>query len=452
MFSKWKKGLVTTLFALTTFSTMASAEELPADQQKWQKWVSENAVKLQEPTASSNDDLSFLKQTLQDKRIVLLGESTHGSTEMNQLKVRMIKYLHEEMGYDVIAFESGFAEANTVYQNLDDLTAEQAMKKAIHGTWFTEDVEELFQYIKEQKEKGTPLILTGFDINIPWNASTATFATFANEWISKLNPEIGKLLVEAEEEIVKYRSVSSYEEFQAMQSPLLRKYEKVTEFIQQHTNELQQVAPKTSYDVNFLEKSIKIRIDTLKTHIPNEVKDKLYIPPQPVFSDFSYYSRDKQMGQNLAWLSELQYKNKKIIVWGHNYHIRKQNSKMLKADPYPIPFPNMMDVMPKYLKNQMYSMGLYAYSGSSLGSNNDGPFPVNEKHAANSIEEILKSAQHPQVFVNIKGETNRPETSWMYMPIIGLHWGQKDKAEIMIPNQQYDGILWLEHITPSQIK
>lgn len=72
-----------------------------------------------------------------------------------------------EMGYDVLAFESGFAEANAVYQNIDDLTAEQAMKKAIYGVWHTEDVEELFQYIKEQKEKGTPLILTGFDINIP---------------------------------------------------------------------------------------------------------------------------------------------------------------------------------------------------------------------------------------------------------------------------------------------
>ncbi|WP_255291886.1 hypothetical protein [Bacillus pseudomycoides] len=159
---------------------------------------------------------------------------------------------------------------------------------------------------------------------------------------------------------MKYSSVSTYEEFQTMQSSLLRKYEKVKEFIQQHSNDLKQVAPKASYDVNLLEKLIKVRIDTLKTYIPNQVKEELSIPPQPVFSDFSYYSHDKQMG--------------------HNYHIRKQNAKMLKADPYPIPFPNMMDVM----------------------------------------------------------------------PIIGLHWGQK--KEIMIPNQQYDGILWLEHITPSQIK
>ncbi|MEY8348189.1 erythromycin esterase family protein [Bacillus cereus] len=457
MFSKWKKGLVTTLFALTTFSTVASAEELPADQQKWQKWVSEHAVKLQEPTtASSNEDLSFLKKTLQDKRIVLLGESTHGSTEMNQSKVRMIKYLHEEMGYDVIAFESGFAEANAVYQNIDDLTAEQAMKKSISNVWSTEDVEELFQYIKEQKEKGTPLILTGFDIQIPWNASTATFATTANEWISKLNPEIGKLLVEAEEEIVKYRSVSSYEEFQMMQSSLLFKYEKVKEFIQQHPNDLKQVAPKASYDVKLLEKSVSIRIDTLKTHIPNEVKPRFGIPfDYANYNNYSLYSRDQKMAQNLAWLSEMQFKGKKTIVWGHNYHIRNQNSKMIQdwTETYKYGFvgPNMIDYLPKRIKDQMYTIGLFAYSGSSLDSiDNKTIIYVKEKHEANSIEQVLKAAHHPQVFVNLKGEENRPETSWMYTPIIGQYWGATD--EIMIPNQQYDGILWLEHISPSRIK
>ncbi|MCY8918822.1 erythromycin esterase family protein [Bacillus atrophaeus] len=38
------------------------------------------------------------------------------------------------------------------------------MKDSIFDVWHTEDVLELFQYIKEQKEKGDPLILTGFDI------------------------------------------------------------------------------------------------------------------------------------------------------------------------------------------------------------------------------------------------------------------------------------------------
>ena len=110
----------------------------------------------------------------------------------------------------------------------------------------------------------------------------------------------------------------------------------------------------------------------------------------------------------------------------------------------------MIDVLPKYLKDQMYSVGLYAYSGSSLDDQNEKVEYVIDKHQANSIEEILKSAQHPQVFVNLKDEKNRPETSWMYSQIIGQYWGKW--PEYMIPNQHYDGILWLEHISPSQIK
>jgi erythromycin esterase len=452
--SKWKVGITASILALTTFTTAVSAEEKLVDQPKWQEWVREHAKKLKEPTAYTYEDLSFLKETVQDKRIVLLGESTHGSTEMNQSKIRIIKYLHEEMDYDVIAFESGFTEANTGYQDLDNLTAEQAMKKSISDVWSTEDVEELFQYIKEQKEKGTPLILTGFDIQIPYKIEKFPFATFASEWIEKLNPEVANLLTEAEGDIFKYRSVSSYKEFQAIQTPLIGKYERIKEFIQQHKNELRQVAPKSLYDVNLLEKTISTRIDSLKTYMSNQMKEQYSIPfDYTIYNNYSLYSRDQKMAQNLAWLSEIQYTGKKIMVWGHNYHIRKQNSKMIKdfTNEFGFVGPNMIDYLPNRIKDQMYTIGLFAYSGSSLDSNDNKTIQyVKEKHESNSIEEILKAAQHPQVFVNLKGEKNRPETSWMYTPIIAQHWGFQD--EIMIPNQQYDGILWLEHITPSRIK
>ncbi|HEV7993374.1 MAG TPA: hypothetical protein VGP25_16230 [Gemmatimonadaceae bacterium] len=51
-------------------------------------------------------DLRFLATTLQGKRLVQLGESGHGVSEFSLAKVRLIKFLHEELGYDVIAFES----------------------------------------------------------------------------------------------------------------------------------------------------------------------------------------------------------------------------------------------------------------------------------------------------------------------------------------------------------
>ena len=39
-----------------------------------------------------------------------LGESGHGVAEFNHAKVRLIKFLHQQMGFDVIAFESGLFE------------------------------------------------------------------------------------------------------------------------------------------------------------------------------------------------------------------------------------------------------------------------------------------------------------------------------------------------------
>lgn len=65
----------------------------------------------------------------------------------------MIKYLHEELGYDVLAFESGFPDTNASYLNMDQLTPKSTMKNSIYAVWHTEDVVELFDYMKEQKRK-----------------------------------------------------------------------------------------------------------------------------------------------------------------------------------------------------------------------------------------------------------------------------------------------------------
>ncbi|WP_353056736.1 erythromycin esterase family protein [Paenibacillus polysaccharolyticus] len=41
------------------------------------------------------------------------------------------------------------------------------------------------------------------------------------------------------------------------------------------------------------------------------------------------YKRDRVMADNLTWLAKTVYPNEKMIVWGHNYHIRKHNSTMI---------------------------------------------------------------------------------------------------------------------------
>ncbi|PGR97048.1 erythromycin esterase [Bacillus thuringiensis] len=362
------------------------------------------------------------------------------------------------MGYDVIAFETGLGEAAAVQQNFDNLTATEAMKQSLYPVWKTKELEQLFTYMKEQKEKGKPLTLAGFDMNLFYKSS---FRSYAKEWLQKVSPELASEFDSAVSELIELntyydkKKTYPYDQFKMEIQPVINKLEKVRTFIQNHKSELTQVAPHATYDVNFLEKSVNIRIDAIKTHLDADMKVRGGIS-SPNLTDYSFYIRDQKMAQNLAWLTEMQYKNKKIIVWGHNYHIRKQNSKMIldftKVQQYNYVGPNMMDYLPQRIKDQMYTIGVFAYSGSSWDDVNENVIPVHNEHEEQSVEKIISTVGSPHVFVNLKGESNRPETSWMFTPTAASYWGNKLKEEIMIPTEQYDGILWLEKTTPSVLK
>lgn len=61
MFKKWKVGMVASLLAFTTVTSVVSAEEKPKDQPKWEQWVKEHA-KLNKPNDQTTEDLSFFKR------------------------------------------------------------------------------------------------------------------------------------------------------------------------------------------------------------------------------------------------------------------------------------------------------------------------------------------------------------------------------------------------------
>jgi erythromycin esterase len=82
----------------------------------------ETVRKINTINSDSTDfsDLTFLKDVLKDVKIVALGEQLHYDGATFEAKVRLIRYLHEELGYNVIAFESGLydcTKANEAIKN-----------------------------------------------------------------------------------------------------------------------------------------------------------------------------------------------------------------------------------------------------------------------------------------------------------------------------------------------
>jgi erythromycin esterase len=122
--------------------------------------VRENSIDI----GSNNDyDFNFLKPILNNKRFVFLGESSHCVKEYSVAKVKLIKFLHDELGYNVLAFESELGDCTIGDHLSTGLDPMRFMSGSIGRPWHNEYVLELFDYMKETKQR-QPLHLTGIDV------------------------------------------------------------------------------------------------------------------------------------------------------------------------------------------------------------------------------------------------------------------------------------------------
>ena len=61
-------------------------------------------------------DLAPFGAAIGSARIVALDEQTHGGHEEFVLKTRLLRYLHERLGFDVLVLESGFFDVGRIEQ------------------------------------------------------------------------------------------------------------------------------------------------------------------------------------------------------------------------------------------------------------------------------------------------------------------------------------------------
>lgn len=129
--------------------------------------------------------------------------------------------------------------------------------------------------------------------------------------------------------------------------------------------------------------------------------------------------RDQRMAENLTWLTENLYPDKKIIVWSHNYHIRKDNMKIKNNRS---PLPTMSELLPERIKKDSYVIGLYMNRGESLFVDHK-PAPVRYPHPESNIEWILSKSESKNIFVDLASQKYSNETSWMFLEKQALDGG-----------------------------
>ncbi|TCS96598.1 erythromycin esterase family protein [Hazenella coriacea] len=439
----WVSLFLVAFLSVGAFPSWVSAQPIGSEKD-WQHWVQKHANPIKILSPSENDhykDLHFLKQTLKDKRIVLLGESSHGAAEFNSSKVRMIQYLHKELGYEVISFESGLAENHAAFIESGQKPPLTTMQNSIFGVWHSQETLPLFDYIKEQKNTKNPLILSGFD-----NQPMATYSPFVRDWFKQVDPKVAELAFQLENKFVHYYYMESdINAFKKEQPHLIAQYQQLLSFVESHESQLQKIYPQHPELTKVTKYTFQDRIDSINQMIEPSILLQKYLEEEDYEKagenmDRLSVVRDKAMAKHLTWVADELYPDKKIIAWGHNYHIRKNNSQI--TAPYRGSLVTMGELLPDHIKKQTYTVGLYMNRGESA-SNNRVPMPVRYPHPTGTMESILgKHMKSPAIFVDLAKHKNKKGTSWMYTPRLALDWGFME--EELLPRDQYDGILFID--------
>lgn len=110
------------------------------------------------------NELDFLKEDLSNVKIIALGEAAHDMGKTYTAKIKIVKYLHEKLNFNILAFESPLYNLEKLY-NKRKIT-QIDLKSNISGVWCTSEMNELFQYIVETQKTRHPLRVIGFDESI----------------------------------------------------------------------------------------------------------------------------------------------------------------------------------------------------------------------------------------------------------------------------------------------
>jgi erythromycin esterase len=384
--------------------------------------------------AGNFDDLEFLRPLLERKRVVQLGENAHGIREYNLVKARIVRFLHEELGYDVLAFESALYQCYDADLTAAEASARSTLTSCAFGVWHTQEVLPLFEYLRSTRGGERPLRLAGIDVQPIGNNKEGRPAFLASA-VASIDPEYAEDVFELDSLFLEIYARGGRERREYFRSEdgrgMAEAYDRLAAFLAEHPS-----PNLADQDAN----AAGVARQTARSMA-------WYIRQQAAPTTREYVERrDEGMAENLTFLLEDLYPGRKVIVWGHNFHLRRDN---LSIPPDTTMFPDvaartMGSWIHERYGDSVYTIGLYAYRGQAV--NNSGEVYAIEPAGPGSLEALLHGIGGDAVFVDMSRAPHRPDTAWMDEPITARYNGTT--ALSMILRDQYDGILFLEEVTP----
>lgn len=389
-------------------------------------WVRAHARPIRSLGATDFSDLRFLAPLLRDKRIVQLGESSHGVAEFNMAKVRLVKYLHEELGYDVMAFESSTYECERAQRIVTLLSAVELMRACIFGVWHTSEVVPLFDYIKQTQSTSRPLILAGFDVQASAWRMARTRAGVFRSVVATVDSVYARRVYTIDSLFLANRGPAYAT---AHQDRLVAFYDSLAVFLRANRRAIE-AAHRDDPNVALVARQAAVSMTFfVRQHTAQSNRDRTEI-------------RDLGMANNLDFLLDELYPGKKVIVWAHNFHIQHRENTRGAAGTTNASPRTMGTWVAERHRQELYTIGLFMYRGSAA-HNNRRPYPIVQSRPG-SLESILHRAPWRYSFIDFSRPTRERGSEWIWKRITGLSWGRTE--ERFVPRDEYDGVLFVDKV------
>ncbi len=375
-----------------------------------------------QPNVLNDSGFAQLKQKIGDKRFVIIGEQQHGVGTGYINFANMVKFLHEEMGFNVILQEYCFYGFGEINKRLQQGGSAQEYRKAMywpqgHGV----EMNQILDYLDEQRQMKSPIYMEGFDSRLAYNRLC---------WL-----HLDSLISNSGIEFSKSLNCATY--LKTLKRALANEYrdtiaDKDAEIFLQNTDviiEQLRIKGCQSRELQLL-RSIKGFVKNSWNY--NHVDEEEAL--------IRYHNREKQMYENAVWLIEEAYPKEKFILLMHNAHAAKNLNELIGHIPdrlskNPI---TIGDLLYKKYGNQTIHIATTHYNSSYCYANYK-PIAVPPPHKE-SLEAKLNNKHHEYAYVDLT--PYQDSSFYMY------HFNFNDYADSSLIKARfgriYDGVIFIK--------
>jgi len=431
-----------TAISMLTLSVLAQAQTQPAAPatDPMVADLLQRSVQIQSIDAMDDSDdfadLMPLKDLIGDARLVVLGEQSHGDGAVFYAKARLVKFLHQHMGFDVLTWESGMFDCREVDRALKDPTVamEQVAKLGVFPIWTASaQVAPTLEYVRWTHTTSRPIETAGFDHQFSAGGESR-WPKAIIEAFDKSDPAIlpadMRTSLEQGTKTMGERDATKIEQ-------MMEVWKQIPGLMDRHRSRMEIAVGADEFV--FLRRTADDAVVSLKSmqeFIANQNE------PKPSLNN----TRDERMGANLIWQMEEKYKDRKVIAWMATFHAAHE-LQQIQSPMRPGMYDGVVNcgtIAHNELGDLMYTIGFTAADGKAGNVWGRSPPMELPPPTAGSLEFFCQQTGKPFLFTDFK---SLPEDHWLRKPMVSRPLGYGEMTAEW--PRQVDAMFYIRTMFPS---